>query len=80
MDQAILQSAPSHRERWLALLGKHSVGHPKALHVVEGREACPIRVFCGYSSTPSCFRIRRAAEEVAHRKAIAFDKHRRHTR
>ncbi len=47
MDQAILQSTPSHRERWLALLGKHGVGHPKALHVVEGREACPIRVFCG---------------------------------
>lgn len=34
MDQAILQSTPSHREQWLALLDKHGVGHPKALHVV----------------------------------------------
>ncbi len=80
MDQAILQSTPGHRERWLALLDKHGVGHAKALHVVEVRGACTIRVFCGCSSTPSCFRIRRAAEEVAHRKAIAFDRHKRHTR
>jgi AraC family transcriptional regulator len=35
MDQAILQSTPSYREQWLALLDKHGVGHPKALHVVE---------------------------------------------
>jgi hypothetical protein len=34
MDQAI-QSTPSHRDQWLALLDQHGVGRPKALHVVE---------------------------------------------
>lgn len=35
MDQAILQSTPSHRDQWLALLDQHGVGRPKALHVAE---------------------------------------------
>src|SRR5262245_59173828 len=35
MEQRISNSAPSHRDQWLALLDKHGVGHPKSLHVVE---------------------------------------------
>ena len=35
MDQAILQSTPSHRDQWLALLDQHGVGRPKALQVLE---------------------------------------------
>jgi AraC family transcriptional regulator len=35
MDPTILHSSLSHRDQWLALLDKHSVGHPKALYVVE---------------------------------------------
>jgi hypothetical protein len=42
MDQAMLQSTPSHRERWLALLDKYCVGHAKALHVVEVRGMCDL--------------------------------------
>src|SRR5262244_2766410 len=34
MDQRLLNSAPSHREQWLALLDKYGVGHAKALHTV----------------------------------------------
>jgi hypothetical protein len=35
MDQQPSNSAPSHRQQWLALLDKHGVGHPKSLQVVE---------------------------------------------
>jgi len=35
MKQRILDTESSHRDRWLALLGKYGVGHPKSLHVVE---------------------------------------------
>jgi AraC family transcriptional regulator len=35
METAIPISLPSHRDKWLALLDQHGVGHPKALHVAE---------------------------------------------
>jgi hypothetical protein len=35
MDDQFPQSAANHRDRWLALLDKHGMGHPKSLHVME---------------------------------------------
>src|SRR5262245_46672550 len=35
MNQRIVGTETSHRERWLALLHKYGVGHPKSLHVME---------------------------------------------
>jgi len=35
MNQRIWGSEASHRDRWLALLGKYGVGHPKSLHIME---------------------------------------------
>ena len=35
MDQRSSNSAPSHREQWLALLERQGVGRPKVLHVVD---------------------------------------------
>jgi AraC family transcriptional regulator len=35
MQEQIQRSTPDHRDRWLALLEKHGVGHPKSLHVME---------------------------------------------
>ncbi len=71
MDQAILQSTPSHRERWLALLDKHGVGHVKALHVVEVRghvrsassaDAAPRPVVSGFGGPQRKSRI----EKLSH--------------
>src|SRR5262249_59439946 len=33
--QQIQLASGSHRDQWLALLAKHGVGYPKALHVIE---------------------------------------------
>ena len=35
MNQRIVGTEASHRERWLALLDKYGVGHPKSLYVME---------------------------------------------
>lgn len=35
MNRRILGSEAGHRDRWLALLDKYGVGHPKSLHLME---------------------------------------------